>query len=81
MKKKRGISIILTLLVSLTQLWEQDSRILEYLHGLRDIQKKAKRAGRPFSGKLLAAIASSSLFKANSFSKDCSKWDGKIPGH
>ena len=36
------------LLVSLTQLWEQDPCITEYLNGLRDVQKKAKRAGLPF---------------------------------
>ena len=66
------------LLVSLTQLWEQDPRIPEYLNGLRDGQKKAKRAGLPFSDDLLAAIAPSSLLKSNSFPKNRPKWDGKI---
>ena len=58
------------LFVSLTQLWEQDPRIPEYLNGFRDDQKKAKRAGLPFSDDLLAAIASSLLLKAKPFPKD-----------
>ena len=49
------------------------------MNGLRDGQKKAKRASLPFSDNLLAAIAFSSLLKANSFPKDRPKWDGKIP--
>ena len=67
------------LLVSLTQLWEKDPRVPEYLNGLRDGHKKAKCAGLPFSDDLLAAIASSSLLKANSFPKDRPKWNNKIP--
>ena len=39
------------LLVSLTQLWEQEPHIPEYLNGLRDVQKKAKRADQPFFGR------------------------------
>ena len=70
---------IVDLLVSLTQLWEQDSLVSEYLNGLRDGQKKAKRSCLPFSDDLLAAIASSSLLKSNLFPKDRPKWDGKIP--
>ena len=58
---------------------EQDPRVIEYLNGLRDVQKKAKRTGLPFYDDLLAAIASSLLLKANSFPKDHPKWDGKIP--
>ena len=58
------------LLVSITQLWEQDPRVPEYLNGLRDGQKKSKRAGLPFSDKLFSTIASSSLLKSNSFPKD-----------
>ena len=65
--------------LSLTQLWEQDPRIPEYLNGLRYSHKKAKRADLPFLDDLLSAIASSSLLKANSFPKDRPKWDGKIP--
>ena len=65
-------------LVSLTQLWEQEPRVPEYLNRLRDGQKKAKRTGLPFSDYLLTAIASSLLLKANSFPKDLPKWDGKI---
>ena len=49
------------------------------MNGLRDGQKKAKRTGLPFSDDLLTAIASSLLLEANSFPKDCSKWDEKIP--
>ena len=67
------------LLVSLTQLWEKDPRVPEYLNGLRDGHKKAKCAGLPFSDELLAAITSSLLLKANSFPKDRPKWYGKIP--
>ena len=67
------------LFVSLTQLWEKKTRVPEYLNGLRNVQKKAKRAGLPFSDDLLAAIASSSLLKSNSLPKDRPKWDGKIP--
>ena len=67
------------LLVSLTQLWEQDPCVPEYLNGIRDGQKKAKRASLPISDNLLAAIAFSSLLKANFFPKDRPKWDGKIP--
>ena len=67
------------LLVSLTHLREQDPRVTEYLNGLRDGKKRAKRAGLPFSDNLLAAIASSSLLKSKSFPKDRPKWDGKIP--
>ena len=48
------------------------------MNGLRYGQKKAKRAGLPFSYNLLAAIASSLLLNAKSFSKDRPKWDGKI---
>ena len=66
------------LLVSLTQLWDQDPRVPEYLNSLRDDQKKAKRAGLPFSDDLLATIASSSLLKSNSFPKYRPKWNGKI---
>ena len=66
------------LLVSLTQLWEQDPRVPEYLNGLRDGQKNSNRAGLPFSDNLLAAVASSLLLKANSFPKGRPKWDGKI---
>ena len=58
------------LLVSLTQLWDQDPRVLEYLNGLRDGQKKANRAGLPFSDDLLTAIAYSLFLKADSFPKD-----------
>ena len=58
------------LLVSLTQLWEQDPRVPEYLNGLRDGQKKAKRAELPFLDDLLAAITSSLLLKANYSPKD-----------
>ena len=58
------------LLVSITQLWDQDPRVPEYLNVLRDGQKKSKRAGLPFSDKLLSTIASSSLLKSNSFPKD-----------
>ena len=36
------------LLVSLTQLWELEPRVPEYLNRIRDSQKKAKRAGLPF---------------------------------
>ena len=57
------------LLVSLTQLWEQDPHVTEYFNGLRNGQKKAKRAGLPFSDYLLAAITSSLLLKSNSFPK------------
>ena len=67
------------LLVSLTKLWEKDTRVPEYLNGLRDGQKMAKRADLPFSENLLVAITSSALLKSNSFPKDCPKWDGKIP--
>ena len=67
------------LLVSFTQLWAQDPRVPEYLNGLRDGQKKVKRTGLTFLDDLLAAIASSSLLKANSFPKDRPKWYGKIP--
>ena len=70
---------IVYLIFSLTQLWDQDPCVLEYLNGLRDSHKKAKCAGLPFLDDLLAAIASSSLLKANSLPKDCPKWDGKIP--
>ena len=38
------------LLVSLTQLWEKYPCVPEYLNGLRDGQKKAKRAGPPLFG-------------------------------
>ena len=58
------------LLVSLTQLWDQDPRIPEYLNGLRDGQKKENRASLLFSDNLLAVLASSSLLKVNSFPKD-----------
>ena len=67
------------LLVSLTQLWEKDPRVPEYLNGIRDGQKKAKRAGLPFLDDLLSTIASSSLLKTNSSRKDRPKWDRKIP--
>ena len=67
------------LLFSLTQLWEQDPRVPEYLNGLRDVQKKEKRAGLPFSDDLLATSTSSSLLKLNSFPKDRPNWDSKIP--
>ena len=67
------------LLVSLTQLWEKDPRVPEYLNWLRDGQEKAKRAGLPFLDDLLSAIASSLLLKANSFPKYRPNWDGKIP--
>ena len=67
------------LLVSLTQLWEQNPRVPEYLNGLRDGQKNSKRSGLPFSDNLLSAIASSSLLKANSFPKDRPNLDRKIP--
>ena len=67
------------LLVSLMQLWEQDPRVPEYLNGLRDGQKKAKRASLPFSDDLFVAITSSLLLKSNSFPKDRPKWDDKIP--
>ena len=63
------------------QLWEQDPHVPEYLNGLRDCQKKAKRAGLPFLDDLLAAIAYYSLLKPNSFPKGRPKWDGKIPKH
>ena len=49
------------------------------MNGLRDGQKKAKRAGLPFLDDLLAAITSSLLLKANLFPRDRTKWDGKIP--
>ena len=80
-KARGGLERVNTvdLLVSLTQLWEQDPPVPEYLNGIRNGQKKAKRAGLPFSDDLLAAIASSSLLKANSFPKDRPKWYGKIP--
>ena len=57
-KASGGLKLVDTvdLLVSLTQLWEQEPRIPEYLNGLRDGQKKAKRAGLPFSDNLLSAI-------------------------
>ena len=67
------------LLVSLNQLWEQDPCITEYLNGIKDGHKKAKRAGLPFLDNLLAAITSSLPFKSNSIPKDCPKRDGKIP--
>ena len=51
------------LLVSLTQLWEQDPLVPEYLNGLRDGQKNTKRAGLPFLEDLLAAITYSFLLK------------------
>ena len=62
---------IVDLLFSLTQLWEQDPRVHEYLNSLKDAQKKSVRAGLPFSNDLLTAIGSSSLLKANSSPKDC----------
>ena len=67
------------LLVSLTQLLEKYPRVPEYLNGIRDGQKKAKRASLTFLDGLLAAIASSLLLKANSFPKDRPKWDSNIP--
>ena len=51
------------LLVALTQLWEQDPCVPEYLNGIRDGQKKAKCAGLPFSDDLLTAITSSLFLK------------------
>ena len=69
----------INLLVSLTQLWEQDPHVPDYLNRLRDGQKKANCVGLPFSDDLLSAITSSLLLKANSFPKDHPKWDGKIP--
>ena len=70
---------IVDLLVSLIKLCEQDPRAPYYLNGIKDGQKKAKRAGLPFSDDLLAAITSFLLLMANSFPKDRPKWDGKIP--
>ena len=67
------------LLVSLTQQWEKDPRVPEYLNVLMDIQNKAKHAGLPFADDSLADIASSSLLKSNLFPRDRPKWDGKIP--
>ena len=67
------------LLVSLPQLWEQYPRIPEHLNGLRDGQKKAKRAGLSFSDNILVAIASSLLLKTKSLPKDLPKWDRKPP--
>ena len=67
------------LIVSLTQLWEQDPRIPEYLNDLRNGQKKVKRSGLPFSYNLLAVSASALILKLNSSPKDRPKWDGKIP--
>ena len=63
------------------QLWEQDPHVPEYLNGLRDCQKKSKRAGLPFLDDLLAAISSYSLLKPNLFPKGRPKWDGKIHKH
>ena len=67
------------LLVSLTQMWEQDPSVIKSFNGLRNGQKKAKRVSLPFSDDLLAAITSYSLLKSNYFPKDRPKWDGKIP--
>ena len=80
-KASGGLKLVDTvdLLISLTQLWEKDPRVPEYLNGLVDGQKKLKRAGLPISYDLLAAIASSLLLKANSSPKDRPKWDVKIP--
>ena len=66
------------LLVSLTQLWEQDPHVPEYLNGLRDGQKRENLVGLLFSDNLLAAITSSLLLKANSSTKGRPKWDGRI---
>ena len=66
------------LLVSITEMRDQDPHVSEYLNGLKDGKKKAKRSSRPFSDNLIAAITSSSLLKAKSFPKDRPKWDGKI---
>ena len=66
------------LLASLIQLLDQEPCVPEYLNALEDAQKKSVHVGFPFSEDLLAAIATSSLLKANSFPKIWPKWDKKL---
>ena len=70
---------IFDLLVSLTQLWEQDPRFPEYPNALEDANKKSVRAGLPFLENIPAAIAISSLLNASSFPNDRPKWVGNLP--
>ena len=70
---------IVDLLVSLTQLWEQDPRVPEYLRALEESQKNLVCVTLAFSDDLLVTIATSSLLNTNSSPNDQPKWDGKLP--
>ena len=71
------VTDVVTLLGDLPKYWPSDPRVPQFIMRMDDAGRKAQRAGLPISDAWLAAFATSSLLKANSFPNDRPNWDGR----